>query len=115
MKFKLIPTSRYQPAMQKPNNLSGLTANQLLAEYDQLKAWLVSHESKSGTRNMFDVEGRAYDARMWEQKLHQLEAVEDEGRRRGLAGFLSEAELLTLLNPPTPTPTSLANQPGGLL
>lgn len=112
MKFKLIPTSQTQPEIQEPNNLNGLTDNQLLAEYDQLRQWLVSHESKSGTRNMFDVEGRAYDATKWEEKLHHIEAVEDEGRRRGLAGFLSEAELLSLLDPPTPTPTSLTNQPG---
>jgi hypothetical protein len=112
MKFKLVATSQIKPVPQEESDYQSLKANQLLAEYDQLKAWLIGHESKSGTRNMFDVEGRAYDARMWEQKLHQLESVEDEGRRRGLAGFLSEAELLSLLDPPPPTPTSLANQPG---
>ena len=120
MKYKLVLTSQSKVESSKASEYQTVSADKLFAEYDRLRDWLTSHEAKTGTRNLFDVEGRPYNHTLWQEKLRQLGIIEDEGRKRGLAGFLSEKELLGLLNPllegknsTNPHPTTVSNAQGG--
>lgn len=120
MKYKLVPTSQAKVESSKASEYQTVSTDKLFAEYDRLRNWLTRHEAKTGTRNLFDVEGRPYNHTLWQEKLKQLETIEDEGRKRGLAGFLTEKELLGLLNPSlegensiTPHPTTVSNAQRG--
>lgn len=120
MKYKLVTTSQAKAESNTVNDYLTVSADKLFADYDLLRDWLLRHEAKTGTRNLFDVEGRPYNHTLWQEKLRQLETIEDEGRKRGLAGFLAEKGLLELLNPPledaqgaTPHPTTVSNTQGG--
>lgn len=120
MKYKLVPTSQAKVQTNSACEYQTVSTDKLFAKYDRLRDWLTSHEAKTGTRNLFDVEGRPYKHALWQEKLKQLETIEDEGRKRGLAGFLTEKELLGLLNPSlegenstTPHPTTVSNPQGG--
>ena len=120
MKYTLVPTSQAKAESNSTNDYLTASADKLFAEYDRLRDWLTRHEAKTGTRNLFDVEGRPYNHAVWLEKLRQLETIEDEGRKRGLAGFLTEKEVLELLNPSlegeeaaTPHPTTVSNAQGG--
>ena len=120
MKYTLVPTNQVKTESSKASEYQTVSTDKLFAEYDRLCDWLTSHEAKTGTRNLFDVEGRPYNHTLWQEKLKQIETIEDEGRKRGQAGFHTEKELLELLNPSlenyeatTPHPTTVSNNQGG--
>lgn len=120
MKYTLVPTSQAKAESNSKSDYQTVSTDVLFVEYDRLRDWLIRHEAKTDTRNLFDVEGRPYNHTLWQEKLRQLETIEDEGRKRGLAGFLTEKELLELLNPSledaestTPHPTTVSNTQGG--
>lgn len=94
MKYKLVPVN--QPKQTIQAYLEGLSNDELLELYGKTKHWLIEHEVESGTNNARDIHGKPYDLEQYEKKLHLLEKVEDEGRKRQLAIFLPDEEIKEL-------------------
>lgn len=91
MKYQLVPKNQSKPTIQA--YLESLSNDKLLELYDKTKDWLLKHEAESGTNNARNISGEPYDLEQYEKRLHLLEKVEDEGRKRQLAIFLSEGEI----------------------
>lgn len=91
MKYKLVPIN--QPKQTIQAYLESLSNDELPKLYDKTKDWLLKHEAESGTNNARDISGEPYDFELYEKRLHLLERVEDEGRKRQLAIFLPNEEI----------------------
>jgi len=91
MKYQLVPKN--QPKQTIQDYFAGLSNDKLIELYDKTKDWLLKHEAESGTNNTRDIRGEPYDLEQYENRLHLLERVEDEGRKRKLAIFLPDEEI----------------------
>ncbi len=91
MKYKLVPVNKPKQTIQA--YLEGLSNDELLKLYDKTKNWLLEHEAESGINNARDIHGEPYDLELYEKRLHLLEKVEDEGKKRQLAIFLPDEEI----------------------
>lgn len=91
MKYHLVPKTQSKLTIQA--YLKGLSNDRLVELYDKTKDWLLKHEAESGTNNARDISGEPYDLEQYEKRLHLLEKVEDEGKKRQLAIFLPDKEI----------------------
>jgi len=91
MKYQLVTKNQSKQTIQA--YLEDLSNDKLLELYDKTKDWLLKHEAESGTNNARDISGELYDLEQYEKRLHLLEKVEDVGRTRQLAIFLTDEEI----------------------
>lgn len=91
MKYQLVPKNQLKQTTQE--YLESLTDDKLIELYEKTKDWLLKHEAQSNTNNQTDVSGEPYNPEKYEAKLRLLEKIDDEGRKRQLATFLSDKQI----------------------
>ena len=96
MKYQLVPKDQLKQTTQE--YLEGLVNNKIIELYEKTKDWLLKHEAQPDTNNQIDVSGEPYNQKQYEAELRLLEKIEDEGRKRQLAAFLSNEEIKAIFS-----------------
>lgn len=96
MKYQLVPKNQLRQTTQE--YLESLTDDKVIELYEKTKDRLLKHEAKTDTNNQFDVSGEPYNPKEYEAKLRLLKKIEDEGRKRQLAAFLSDEQIQAIFS-----------------
>lgn len=91
MKYQLVPKEQLKQTTQE--YFESLANDKIIELYEKTKDWLLKHEAQPDTNNQIDISGEPYNQEQYETELRLLEKIEDEGRKRQLAAFLSDEEI----------------------
>jgi hypothetical protein len=100
MKYQLVPKDQLKQTNQE--YFEGLADDKIIELYEKTKDWLLKHEAQPDTNNQIDVSGEPYNQEQYEAELRLLEKIEDKGRKRQLAAFLSDEEIKAIFSPNQP-------------